>query len=410
MSSTGPQMFVPWGTTLSGQVEHFVRTGTSTGPWTRYTTSRIRKVKLRFENGKAALQNGWRPPTVYRMFAATVHSDGVAFSYEGENVSRFPVAHRGPEAYLPSSSLIYVGTQGAGRYPIQCGARERAITECLLKLQDSDVNLSESAASMGQTLNMLHSSTKGLLDSLKAAMDLLKGRPVAVVQQVLRLSGSKRGRKKLRRLLGKATANRWLEYQYGWKPLMSDISYLMNTAREGVDKPPLRISAIRNVQYSLGVSAPPPKMAGALSSVSGRIRSGAKCRLDADLIWPTLYQLNQVGVLNPLLLTWELIPFSFVIDWLLPIGNFIQAMTGNFGFGFRGGSVTSYTLADVKYTWTEFKFLKGTPIRANVESMAMWREIFGSLPIPRPYMKNPFSLTRTATTLALLSQLDKRRL
>lgn len=40
----------------------------------------------------------------------------------------------------------------------------------------------------------------------------------------------------------------------------------------------------------------------------------------------TLKSLAQCGISNPLLLGWELIPYSFVVDWLFPVGEYLSAL------------------------------------------------------------------------------------
>jgi len=37
-------------------------------------------------------------------------------------------------------------------------------------------------------------------------------------------------------------------------------------------------------------------------------------------------QINQLGLSNPLALAWELIPYSFVVDWLIPVGETLGSL------------------------------------------------------------------------------------
>ena len=54
-----------------------------------------------------------------------------------------------------------------------------------------------------------------------------------------------------------------------------------------------------------------------------KVRTGAKLRLSN----PNLYLLNQLGLINPLSVAWEITPFSFLLDWAFDIGSFLEAMS-----------------------------------------------------------------------------------
>jgi len=58
-----------------------------------------------------------------------------------------------------------------------------------------------------------------------------------------------------------------------------------------------------------------------------KIRAKARYKISD----PALKALAQMGITNPHLLVWELIPYSFVFDWIFPVGDFlssIDAMNG----------------------------------------------------------------------------------
>lgn len=51
---------------------------------------------------------------------------------------------------------------------------------------------------------------------------------------------------------------------------------------------------------------------------------------------------QSLGLLDPLTLAWELIPFSFVVDWFLPVGTYLSQLTALNGLTLMNG-FTSYT-------------------------------------------------------------------
>jgi hypothetical protein len=58
---------------------------------------------------------------------------------------------------------------------------------------------------------------------------------------------------------------------------------------------------------------------------------------------PLAATLSQTGFTNPVSLAWELLPFSFVADWFIPIGDFLEALEAWKGMTFLGGSKTTFT-------------------------------------------------------------------
>jgi hypothetical protein len=44
-----------------------------------------------------------------------------------------------------------------------------------------------------------------------------------------------------------------------------------------------------------------------------------------------------IGLINPSTVVWELIPFSFVVDWFLPIGNFLHGLSALTGTSTQQG-------------------------------------------------------------------------
>jgi hypothetical protein len=206
--------------------------------------------------------------------------------------------------------------------------------------------------------------------------------------------------------MGKSAANRWLELQYGWKPLMNDVYFAYKKLKTDAVKPQW-ITAKRNITLGEPLPSIPP-INGGLMYVAGTVKSGARARIDVEVTNPGLFELDQVGLLNPALLAWELIPFSFVVDWMFPIGNVIQALTAGVGVSFKAGSLTKWSTAKLVVNWTQHPFEKGAMISCKMESLSTQRTIFNSLPLPRFYMKNPLSsVTRMATALALLHSMGK---
>lgn len=401
-----------WGTKTTKRFGYQTKTGVA--PWTTMQfTTRTNLDKQRPVTGSARLEQfGWRDPTPFRAYVGTLTSHG-AFEYEGTNLSGVKVAHKGAEGYNPPSSAVnlYLGMSGTGGFPLtNSNTKDRALTECLNKLKDLNVNVAEAIATLDQSIGMLGGAVLSLWYALKQAHAFLhgKGEFLALLRQAL---ATKRRHVRLRilRKIPNHITSRWLELQYGWLPIMSDISSLLEAAKSkakfGLG---MRLSAVRNVQYDEPLPIQSPLSPGALMLIKGRITSGCKVRLDAKVTNLVAAQLDSIGLTNPALLMWELIPFSFVVDWILPVGNFLQALSATIGVEFLGGSSTSYTKTNVDIIWTQYAYQRGVPIGCSIKSVSTERSIYLSMPLPRLYMKSPLqNVTRVATALSLLNQLAK---
>jgi hypothetical protein len=148
------------------------------------------------------------------------------------------------------------------------------------------------------------------------------------------------------RLSWRDIPNTWLEFKLGWLPMLSDI----HSACEVIDKKdqqnPNRVSYF--VKASLNDEEIAP-LAGAGSSGFGysgfrRIRRTCQVRWD---FWPgndspIFRTLDEYGVVNPVEVAWELAPLSFVLDWAVPVGDFLSAFSATKGYRFRSGSRSQF--------------------------------------------------------------------
>ena len=128
--------------------------------------------------------------------------------------------------------------------------------------------------------------------------------------------------------------------------------------------------------------------------------------------------LTQIGVTNPASIVWELVPYSFVLDWALPIGEWLGLMDADFGWSFRDGAISrlSKDFAVVDSLIKARNNNEGSPsvikndfVRVQgLDSLRYYawdfkRNVLSSSPFPRIYLKNPLSLGHVANATALLA-------
>lgn len=199
------------------------------------------------------------------------------------------------------------------------------------KVRDSDVNIAVAWGEREETLRML----SGSLKKLGTAFNQARSGNFAGAAKTLTGYGSRPGVG-----LEKSIANNWLELQYGWLPLMSDIDGLCKTLHKQVShKEYVIVRASKRIQdetTSLSVSTDYEDY------VVSRAEYHSSCRVKMKLSNMFLKTAAEVGLTNPLLVAWELVPFSFVIDWALPIGSFLSQFDSSFGWEWFSGSLTSY--------------------------------------------------------------------
>lgn len=138
-------------------------------------------------------------------------------------------------------------------------------------------------------------------------------------------------------LTPKELADRYMELRYAIRPLLYDINGTIKALKYEAEKSPLRTTFRGNEFWSDETSQESHRHNGDfLSAVrtqyilkraktSFDVRAGVLAELD------TLSSLPVWGMTEPLEALWEIVPFSFIVDWFFNVGDTIAAFTPNFG-------------------------------------------------------------------------------
>lgn len=222
----------------------------------------------------------------------------------------------------------------------------------------------------------------------------------------------------LRALIGipggipKSVANKWLAFHYGWKPLASDVFGSYEILRDSFSRDPAMLVHGRGssfVEVSGQTFCLPgsgkPQMDLSFEGIF-QVRAQMTGRVQELGI---MRAINQAGLINPASLAWELIPFSFVIDWFVPVGGVLSALSATSGLTFVGGHRT--------YRWSErytgipsgISAMSNDPPSVTYTKSGHDRETFSSFPLPAPYLK-PFYTggDRWATIASLLTNISSK--
>lgn len=187
------------------------------------------------------------------------------------------------------------------------------------KIQDSAA-LGVSLAEMGQSVNMIQTRATQLL---KFGIKLKKLDFVGAAKE-LRLATVPKGASAKR-----SFANNYLEFHFGWSPLIGDIY----SAAKVLESPVNDQFPVVSAKYTTKAVIPPAKYTGgfyARTTTGGsavRAKMGCKVRVTN----PNLNLVNQLGLANPLMFAYELFPFSFVANWFISIEEFLSQGTDLMG-------------------------------------------------------------------------------
>jgi hypothetical protein len=140
--------------------------------------------------------------------------------------------------------------------------------------------------------------------------------------------------------IDKRIASHWLEYQYGWKPLIQDAYGVADLFANHVKNDQWHSVAFASAtveQHSVApANFPSPEVWTAR-------RTSTKMAIKYRMTSETRAILGETGISNPALLAWELLPYSFVVDWFLPVGNYLEAMDAFSGFALEDGYVVQFS-------------------------------------------------------------------
>lgn len=175
---------------------------------------------------------------------------------------------------------------------------QKATVKFWSKVKESNLNLAQDLGEYKETTRMVRSMLKFLGNIKKGAIRIgrdLANKPASVV------------------------ADAWLGYIYGLRPTMSTIHDLATFEAR-------KINSSRRIKSVTGNSVTLTE--GSVLDTNGRtttihsygVTYGARLRIpDNDTI-------SRLTSLDPISITWELLPLSFVLDWAVDIGSYLESL------------------------------------------------------------------------------------
>ncbi len=288
----------------------------------------------------------------------------------------------------------------------------QTVIELRKRLKDMSVNVAQVLAERNKTAETVAKAARTIAEMVIA---LKKGD----LGGAAGAAGAHVGYRKKRSHAGKhaldpgvAAANAWLELQYAWKPLLMDIHGAAQALAKAKYRPLRGTCSATKV-----LTTDRQRYVTRSPTVTDVIVTKGTTRLRYTCIWevsaPAMPDFTGMGLTNPAELAWELLPYSFVVDWLLPVGDWLSSLDATVGLSFSDGSRSIKTeITQTRTRRTVTRSGSGSSrteydefIESSFKEDSVVRTKLFSFPISYyPSFKNPASLTHMISALALLKK------
>ncbi len=305
-----------------------------------------------------------------------------------------------PWGVYPEFQWSNVGTWAAGNM-LDANDQIKLVNKLTEKLKGSDFNMSVFLGEGHQTLKLLGDTAIRLAKAGYHAKKLdLLGAARALFEGTTRKPLARHDWTKYRPGAGSAknASSLWLELQYGWLPLLKDAEACAQSLAHALNFPMVQTYRVSVRRETDTVASTKPN--GVTVVTTHKTKSHRRSLIarisEKPTGWATL------GLLDPELVAWELLPFSFVADWFIPIGSWMEArawasrLTGTFITTDKRWALAGPVLIDGS-SRTESRY----------RNLLFDRTISTTLAVPMPQMKSlgkVASWQHCANAIALVTQ------
>lgn len=260
------------------------------------------------------------------------------------------------------------------------------------KLNRNQVHLGNLVAERAQTAQMIVDLWKQIHSLILLKKGFLKSL-VSLVNDPRRLS--------------KKISNGVLAWKFGVEPLANDLAKALKVILEG------RGDGLVTVRANSRRLVSGKNIGGCV--FTGLVEVSMVCKATVDNDFAKLA--SDTGLLDPSQVLWEVTPWSFVVDWFIPIGNFIQSLTSTSGLSFSTGTKKirlkgrfDFTKASTTNSSTVFDPSQKIGITSSLggiwDGEIKYRTVLRSWPDSSRILsfRNPFSFWHGIESIALMIQ------
>jgi len=208
----------------------------------------------------------------------------------------------------------------------------------------------------------------------------------------------------------KALSNDFLALNFGIKPLVEDLYKTVEVLKDS------DLQKISLIYRSTGACI---DSISSLVGQNGSLKTSIVLQKKVKICYSLEYEVSSpiglfssnLGLTNPAYIAWDAVPFSFIVDWIYPIGSFLSSLDAEYGLNFVGGTKTTIT----EYVHAGFRTGRTQDGMGGIyvgelsgifERVEMNRTVLQTAPsfFFAPSTKLPFSTTHILESLALLRQ------
>ncbi len=239
---------------------------------------------------------------------------------------------------------------------------------------------------------------------LRAVRSLRRGELFGALRY-LELSPELQRQPKWRKI--RSFSNRWLELHFGWTPLIKDIYdacvVISNPINNVWSKGRGKASVSR---YSNFLQ---PTVLRTIEKWNGEFKCTQMCT--GYVSNPNLHLATQMGLTNPLSIAWELVPLSFVVDWIFSVGDYLSSLSDFAGMTITSSYHTDCSKVRTVNQWDVYNYPFTGAYKTDLVTRDFTYMVRASGLVSPVIAYKGISLpssTRAATAIALLGQQLKR--
>lgn len=379
---------------------------------------------------RRADKDGYRQPTPYMHqswvpgFIAGTYTIGQTWNWAGKTVVAIgtgQVSWTGSDVGGTGSSAYLLDPSVNDLVSVPTSVKNAVKSKLRKRIKEEQWNAAVMLREMKDSVNLIASSAKKLQNAMLCAVR--KDWKGVAYWLGVPLKKFKDGTK---------PAEAWLEFHFGWAPIVSDMVDAANfLATVGEHKPRLRVAAGARLKDTGTAKVTTLRIPGGNTDFGGNWPLKQRMRLETltdykIICWYELDQgwlrdLAKIGFTNPAELIYNTAAFTWLTEWLIPLGEVLSGLDATIGLKFLSGTETTYQKASLKMVGDPVvNITAGTNypgqrldrppvaefvVRGGSRTQSS-RVVLTSTPFPSfLWIENPFSPWRIATSAALMRQL-----
>lgn len=398
-------MTYPVTSKVEEQVDHY-----DDWPWSLVTKREtFYRKQSRTPGYKALVANGLPLPIMpYEIWKRSESADPVACAISPGGALDFHI------------NVLHGGDLNFDFSYVQEHSNALAVRKFFANAKEYESTIAVTIAEFPKTIQLIGNTASRLFYTVKA----LKRLDVRKAFESLGLKGHKRTYNRLSRrakrikvsqsaAVTKFAADSWLELQFGWKPLLSEIDNAVSDLAQRFEVEPsdLIIKGKGESKSTRGRDFLTPDLQ-ILTEKSSKVSCITRYQVFASILSSEQRSLSGLGFGSAAFaeVAWEATPFSFVFDYFLPVGSWIQSLTVLDSIKFVRGLKSIRCKGEGSVEYSQYQGMHPGIVRGDCSYEQFKRIVLSDFPnandmLMVPRAEDIFGVKRSLTALSLLRQI-----